>query len=87
MPYGLISALSPATVPPPAARAEALELALRQRAEHHDAVGLAGDDRRGGIAHRGRTAAAAAAPLHVGEAQLLAPSAAASRDGSLRSLL
>ena len=51
--------------------AEALELALRQRAIHHHDVGLAGDDRRRRIAHRGRTAAAAAAPLHVGQPQLL----------------
>ena len=50
-------------------RAEALELALRQGAEHHDAVGHAAGHGRRGIAHGGRAAAAAAAPVHVGEAQ------------------
>ena len=49
--------------------AEALELALRQRPEHHDAIGHAAGHRRRGIAHGGRSAAPAAAPVHVGEAQ------------------
>ena len=51
-------------------RAEALELALGERAEHDDAVGEARGDRRRGVADRRRAAATAAAPLHVGEAQL-----------------
>ena len=50
-------------------RAEALELALRQRAEHHDAIGHAAGHRRRGVADGGRAAAPAAAPVHVGEAQ------------------
>ena len=49
--------------------AKALELALRQGAEHHDAVGHAAGHGRRGIAHGGRAAATAAAPVHVGEAQ------------------
>ena len=48
---------------------EALELALRQRPEHHDAIGHAAGHRRRGIAHGGRSAASAAAPVHVGKAQ------------------
>jgi hypothetical protein len=50
--------------------AEALELALGERTEHHDAVSVAGRDRRGRVADRRRAASTAATPLHVGEAQL-----------------
>jgi hypothetical protein len=54
-------------------RPEALELALGQRAENDDAVGIASGDGRGGISHRRRTAAVSATPLHVGEAPLGQP--------------
>ena len=50
--------------------AETRELALRERAIHHHEVRLARDDRRRGIAYCGRTAATAAAPLHVRQPQL-----------------
>ena len=69
-PYGKVSAASPLAVAAGGRGAEALELALGERAEHHDAVGVAGRDGRGRVADGGRAASAAAAPLHVGEAQL-----------------
>ena len=69
-PYGNVRAASPETVPPGGAGAEALELTLGERAEDDDAVGVARGDRRRRVAHRRRAAAPAAAPLHVGEAQL-----------------
>jgi hypothetical protein len=50
-------------------RAEALELPLGERAEHHHAVGHPARHRGRRVAHRGRAAASTAAPLHVGEAQ------------------
>jgi hypothetical protein len=49
---------------------EALELSLRQRAEHHHTVGVPGRDGRRGVADGRRSAPTAAAPLHVREAQL-----------------
>ena len=65
-----MSACSPETVAGRRCRAEALELALGERAEDDDAVRESRRDRRRGIADRRRSAAATAAPLHVGEAQL-----------------
>ena len=50
---------------------EAAELALRERAKHHDAFGLTGRDRGRSVGDRTGAAAATAAPLHVGEAQVL----------------
>ena len=52
---------------------EAAELPLRERAEHHHALGETGGDGGRRVADRGRNAAAARAPLHVGEAQLAQP--------------
>src|SRR5215831_6004489 len=50
--------------------AEAAELPLRQGAEGDDVFGVAGDDRRGGVAHGPGHTATAAAPVHVGELDL-----------------
>ena len=69
-PYGKVSAASPAGGRGRRRRAEALELPLRERAEHHHAVGVAGGDRRRRVADRCGAATTAAAPLHVREAQL-----------------
>jgi hypothetical protein len=66
-PYGEVSAAPPDTVPPGGAKPKRRNWALRERAEDHHAVGVAGGDCGRRIAHRGR--AAAAAPLHVREAQ------------------
>jgi len=52
---------------------EPAELALRQRPEHDDALGLAGGDGRRPVGDGSRPAATAAAPLHRREAQLAAP--------------
>ena len=51
-------------------RAEAAELALRERSIDDDASREAGDNRSRRVADRARAATAAAAPEHVGEAQL-----------------
>jgi hypothetical protein len=79
-PYGNVSACSPETVAPGGARRSA-GTALGERAEDDHAVGHARRHGRRRVAHRRRAAAAPAAPLHVGEAQLGSPSAAAMRDG------
>src|SRR5262249_36492682 len=50
--------------------AEAAELPLRQGAEGDDVFGVAGDDRRGGIANGPGHTPATAAPVHVGELDL-----------------
>ena len=52
---------------------EAAVLALRERAEHHDAVGLPGRNRGRAIGDRRAAAAATAAPLHGRRAQARQP--------------
>ena len=71
-PYGSVWAAGPETVLHARALPEAAELALGQRAEHDDALGLAGGDGGGRVGDGARAAAAAAAPLHGGEAELVA---------------
>ena len=51
--------------------AEAPELALRQGTEDHHAFREAGRHRRCGMRNRRRAAATAAAPLHIGKAQIV----------------